>query len=326
MEFKLIDKEKAFTIISVNTTIISLIAACIFAYAVFINTTIQNAELKAFDEVSKINDILFEVHNCPYILFDQDDFNNRENLFKRVHFFSFFGWIVEMKNDEEYVDSQLNELSLKKDTFSLGQRALGVMGCIAGQYPFPNLFKKNKKNEYSLGRELSEPIIFSDLDDIRLWVKSMNEILNTYRSEFRGDGFLLDLLTDFSKSDHFLKLKDNFSKSGMVNRMILKPMVRGVGRPFFSKKSMDPISVYHDYMNGMYEVKDIVWSTNNYIKNVDALTKRYPSKSSLSFILFLIFLAFGFGVIYPLITEKVKRVFVLWLPLGIYMIIGIVIL
>ena len=239
-----------------------------------------------------------------------------------ISFFSLFGPFITTLD----VDDELETLSLKKDINSLSERALGAMSCLAGQYPFPNLFKETKENHYSFNPyDDGKPVIFSNLDEIRSWVESMKRIIKILSGEFRGDGHLLYLLTDFSKSEYVSKRKNDYMTQRTFRQFLLKPMTRGTGRPFMSILSLDPLKVYHDYMEKITEVKDIVWSTTIYIQSVDALTERYPSKRMLNLIFFLIVIAFGIGVIYPLIAEKMRRIFVLWIPLGIYTIIGILI-
>jgi len=102
-------------------------------------------------------------------------------------------------------------------------------------------------------------------------------------------------------------------------------MIRGAGRPFYTLGALDPVFVYNDFMAKIIEAQNIVWSTSNYVKRVDALARGYPSKPLLRWVFILIFIAFGFGVIYPIVAERVRRTHALWVPLFIYIVIGILI-
>jgi hypothetical protein len=86
--------------------------------------------------------------------------------------------------------------------------------------------------------------------------------------------------------------------------------------------SLDPLLVYGDFLDRLAEATSIVKSTQNYVKRADALGRGYPSKSRLEIILFLVAVAFICGVVYPIAAANVRRVFALWLPLLIYMLIG----
>lgn len=318
---KTIDKSEAFAITSINTTLISLIAACILAYVVFIYTSIQDAELKAFDEANKINNILFAVHDCPFRISEKSDVFDKAKLIKIIHHISLLGSIAgNIEINEEY-----KALSLPKDVDALSEKALGVMSCLVGQYPFPVIISKTEKNQYQFDRE-SKPIIFANLDELRSWVDSMNVIIHAFTSEFRGTGKLLELLTEFGKGDFVNSQKKAMMEYSTTSTMLLKPMLRGSGRPFITMEALDPVAVYNDFMDKLAEAQNIVWSTSNYIRRIDAQTIGYPSKVLLCLSLVFVVVAFVFGVIYPLVAEKVSRMWALGLPLLIYIVIGILII
>ena len=317
---KFICKSEGFAITSVNTTLISLIAACIIAYLVFFSTSIQNAKLKVFDEVNKINNILFVVHDCPFRASEKSEIYDKEKLFKIIMHISIFG-----SNAGKFeVDKEHKELSLPKDVDSLAKKALGAMSCLSGQYPFPVIIYKDEKNRTRFDRE-SKSIILANLDDVRSWIDSMNKIVRTFSHEFRGSGQLLNLFKEFGKGDFATNRRNSIIESPITGPMLSKPMLRGPGRPFMTLGALDPVFVYHDFMDKMAEAQNIVWSTSNYLRRVDAQIMRYPSNILLSVIFILVIVAFGSGVIYPLIAEKVRRIFALWLPLFIYLVIGVLI-
>lgn len=315
-----IDKSEAFAIASVHTTLISLIAACILAYVVFIYTSIQNAELKAFDEANKINDILFVVHDCPYRLSEKSEPFDKDKLLKIIDYISLLG----SNAGKLEVNGEHKALSLPKDVDSLSEKALGAMSCLVGQYPFPAIISRTEKNQYKFDRE-SKPIIFANLDEVRFWIDSMNVIIHAFSHEFRGTGKLLELLTEFGNGEFVTLQKKSMLEYPTTKPMLSKPMLRGRGRPFITLEAIDPVLVYNDFMAKMAEAQNIVWSTSNYIRRVDAQTIGYPSKILLSLSFILVIIAFVFGVIYPFVAERVRRLYSLWLPLFIYMCIGILI-
>jgi len=140
--------------------------------------------------------------------------------------------------------------------------------------------------------------------------------------EFIGiPGRLLALLEEFSKSALVSEQRDMIMKSPLLGPMVSRKLVPGFGT-HVTLDGLDPVLVYYDFLNRMAEATSIVKSTQNYVKRADALGRGYPSKLRSKIILFLIAVAFVCGVVYPLAAANVRRVFALWLPFLIYMLIG----
>ena len=303
---EILDKPDSLAIAGVHTTLIAVLVACLSAYVIFVYTTVQQAELKAIEEAEKINSIVFLVHQCPYRRVEQAEVFDREKL-------------IDMMRK---ITLGLDDPLLPKDLNGKAEKALGIMGALVGQYPFPVWYFKTKEGGFG-ARDEGEPISFANLNEIRAWLDSMHETTGALTTEVVGlSGNLLTLLTEFGRTAYVSQQRDIIIKSPLLGPMVSRKLVTGFGW-HVTLEGMDPVLVYHDFLNGMKESMSIVKSTQNYVKRADALGRGYPSKLRLRIVVFLVVVAFGCGVVYPLATVKVRRLLALWVPLVIYVLIGI---
>ncbi len=303
---EILDRPESLAIAGVHTTIIAVLVACLSAYLVFVYTTVQQAELKAIEEAEKINSIVFLVHQCPYRSVEQAEVFDKEKLIDMMQKITFG------------VDDPL----LPKDLNERAKKALGIMGALVGQYPFPVQYFKTKEGHPS-SRDEGEPISFANLNEVRAWIGSMHKTTGVFTPDIVGlSENLLTLLEEFGRSAYVSQLRDTIMKSPLLRPMVSRRLVTGFGW-HVTLEAMDPVLVHHDFLDGMKESMSIVKSTQNYVKRADALGRGYPSKLRLKIVFFLVFVAFGCGVVYPLARVKVRPLFALWLPIVIYVLISI---
>jgi hypothetical protein len=299
------DREVSLALAGVHTTLIAVLVACMSAYILFAYNTVQQAELKAIEEAEKINSIMFLVHQCPYGMVEITEVFDKEKLIDMMY----------------NVTHGLDDQSLPQDVDGKAQKAFGIMNALVSQYPFPTLQFKTKEGRFA-ARSDAEPMSFANLNEVRTWVGSMRQSTRVFLMEFIGTGRLLPLFKEFSKSEHVSKFKDTAMKSPILRSMVSRKLVPGFGT-HVTWESLDPLSVYYDFLNRIAEAMSIVKSTQIYVKRAEQLGSGYPSKLRLGIVLFLVALGFGFGVVYPLAAAKVRRAFALWLPLFIYVLIGV---
>jgi len=299
------DRSDSLAIAGIHTTLIAVLAACLSAYLVFTYNTVQQAELKAIEEAEKINSILFLIHQCPYRNVNQTELFDKEKLIDLMF----------------KITTGAEAPSVPKDVNGRAQKALGIMGALVGQYPFPVLYFTTKEGRYA-ARSEAEPVSFANLNAVRAWINEMQKTTAPFTPEFIGiPGSLSTLLEQFSKSTYVAGQRDMIMKSPLLATMASRKLVPGFGT-HVTVDSLDPLLVYGDFLDRLAEATSIVKSTQNYVKRADALERGYPSKSRLKIILILVAMAFICGVVYPLAAANGRRVFALWLPLLIYMLIG----
>jgi len=301
---KILDRPDSLAIAGVHTTLSTLLIACIAAYVAFVYTTVQQAELKAFEEAGKINSIVFLVHQCPYRRVEQAEVFDKERL-------------IDMMSK---VTDGRDDPSLPKDIDGRAQKALGIMGALVGQYPFPAWSFKTREGRHGV-RDEGESITFDNLNKVRAWVDSMQKTTRVFAPEFHGFGRLLPLFKEFGKGELVSKERDIIVESPLLRSMASRKLVTGFGW-HITLEGLDPVIVYYDFLNRIAEAASIVKSTENHVKHADALVRGYPSRLSLWVLFPLVFVAFGCGIVYPLAAAKVRRVFALWIPFFIYVLIG----
>ncbi len=301
---KTCDKQESLAIAGVHTTLIAVLVACLSAYVVFVFSTVQHAELKAFEEAEKINRIEFLVHHCPYGRIEQAEAFDKVGLLKMMH----------------SITAGIESPSLPRDIDASAQKALGIMSSLVGRYPFKERYFKTEQGRFA-ARDKGEYISFTGLDEVRAWINSMHETTRVFTPEFLGIGRLLPLLTEFSKSRHVAEEKDAIMKSPLIKALVSSKVVPGFGT-HVTVEGLDPVSVYNDFISKIEEVTTIVESTQNHVKRAAALRTAYPSRLMLIILLFIVFVAFGCGVVYPIAVARVRCVFALWLPFLIYVVIG----
>jgi len=248
---------------------------------------------------------MFLVHECPFRRLESGEALDKEKL----------------KDMWYKITMGVDDQSLPQDIDGKAQKALGIMGALVSQYPFPAWIFKTKEGSFGT-RSAPEPVSFANLDEVHAWVKDMRQSIVVFTSEFWGEpGILLALLKEFSKSERVSEQKELFMKSPMMSRKVIYGLEIHITRG-----GMEPLLVYSDFLNGLRETMSVVKSTEIYVKRAEKLGSGYPSKLRLGILLFLVVVGFCFGVIYPLTAAKVGRVFALWLPLFIYVVIGFLVL
>jgi hypothetical protein len=288
---KPLDRQEALALAGIHTTLVALLVACLSAYVAFVYTTVQQAELKTFEEAEKVNTILFLIHQCPYGIVSKAEAHDKHKLIDMMF----------------KINAGIDDPSIPSDVDGRTEKALGIMHNIVNQYPF--------------AAPEGEPITFANLDEVKAWIDSMHKTTRVFTLEFLGVGRLLALLKEFGKSTRVSDERDMILKSPLLGPMAITKLVHGFGT-HVTLEGLDPVIVYYDFVNRISEAMSIVRTTQNHVKHADALIRRYPSRLNLQLLYFLVLVAFGCGVVYPLAATKVCCVFALWLPFFIYVLIG----
>ena len=305
MDRKPLDRQESLAIAGINTTLVAVLVACLSAYIAFVYNTVQQAEIRAIEEAEKINSIAFLVHQCPFRNVEQTEVFDKEKL-------------IDMMSK---VTFGLDDSSLPKDVDGRARKALGIMGALVGQYPFPVLYFKTQEGRFA-ARSEAEPVSFANLGEVRAWIDSMHKTTAVFTTEFIGiPGSLLNLLKEFAKSAQVSEMRDTVIQSPLLRPMVSRKLVPGFGTHVTSE-ALDPVIVYYDFLNRIEGTMITVKMTQNLVKRADALEKGYPSRCILKIALLLVVVAFVLGVVHPLAAANVKRAFAVWLPFLIYVVIG----
>ena len=195
-------KKESIAIAGVNTTLFALLVTIVSVYMVFVNTSVQQIEVKAFAEAAKINNLDFIITDSPFGgVLDIDEKFDTDNL---LHMLLYIGYGAD-------------DPSVPKDMEARAQKAIGIMKALVSYYPFPELFFMTEDGGYA-PRDESKPVSFENLNEVKAWIQSMKIIFGNFSSEIMGDGKLLPLIKQYNNSQTYLEYKkDKYRYYGNIS-------------------------------------------------------------------------------------------------------------
>lgn len=282
-----IERPDTFTIAGIHTALLAILVAGLSVYVIFVFSKIQDLEMRALQEAEHINSIGYI--RSSYGLLTQEELFDREKLVKML--------------DSIMLGSE--DRSLPKGREERTAKSLAIMSVITHQYPFPELIFKTKDGRMAMGGE-PESIYFGNIEDVRQWVKAMDEITRPLKWWHILKGNFSIMLSEFSKSDEVIKIKELHKGFGLRDTLI-----KDDGTPFFSSEEDEPTAIYSGFINKLTSAKQIMKSTGYYLKQMDVLRAKYPSKATIFIGFLIVGVSFVFGVIVPISCQSVRNGIVL---------------
>jgi hypothetical protein len=290
---KIVSQPESINIAGIHATLLAIMIACLSAYVLFRFENVITFQMRAIKEAEKINEINF----ITYLhgrLEQEDDVWNKNKMVQTL------SDIMQGHDDR----------SLKIETRAT--RALGIMSAIVNQYPFCNRFFKPKPEDGHFGsRGIPDPIIFGDSEDVRKWVKEIDDIT----------GSLISIWTINNYSENLVNIMEEFSNTEMLisNKKTMTKMAAMISDiNIYTPVAIDPLSSCNDFFSKLIESRKIMNKAKYFIQQTDSFREKVSSVIFLCIALVMIGVIFIVGVIFPLTWPSVNSVYLLWIPFMFY--------
>ena len=281
---------RALGIAGIHATVLTILIGITSAYYIFTRDKIHEMEMQALREAEKINQVQFV---RAYYWPNADDFSKYNDPKTNP---GLFLWML--FSDRTQAQNPTPEIEIPKLPADRAEKALQIMNFLVHRYPFP---ESTSSSSGSVSFFPPKPLLFKDRAAIVKWSEDLERVVG---SMSMWPGVLgksvaeyLQALTSRNKelieqwkTDHFLQVQGH----------------------------IDPYLVYNDYIQNFGRAYEINQSVKFYLNKVDMLESRLVPKKQMLIVIGSTFLAFFCGVVLPLFTGRVRRVFLLWIPCGFY--------
>lgn len=285
-------KSELISIAGIHATLVAIMVACLSAYILFAFGNLQTFQMRAIKEAERINEINFLSYHHG-ILKQGDDVWNKKKMVEKLY-------NIMAGHDDRSVTIE-----------DRATKVLGIMNAIMSQYPFRNKFFKPDPKVGRFGsRGEAEPIIFGDFEEVRNWVKEIDDITGPLTSGWTAySNNLNNLMVEFSKTERYISNAKTTTKA-----IATSPRLKNI----FTPVSEDPLSSCHDFFSKLIESRKIMNETKYFIEQTDSYRGKVTSANLLFVTFGMIGLIFVFGVIFPLTQTSVSSLYLLYIPFIFY--------
>jgi hypothetical protein len=288
-----------------NLTSISIFFIFISSYLFFFYSEMKRLEWDLIQKAESINDVSFLTYisdntRKKAVVKNRDDLLVTSMCISRL-------LIKDLESpSNDYLSNGILPSHLDKDTICTipknrieqATMALGFLGDIVTQYPFPNTVEKRASGTY-----LPEyrHISFHDLAEAEKWIDEMSFTINQ-----------LNLISSF-----FIRFNNEqrFAEK-IINELRLETIKDG---SITLSPGFDPIEVLKRFFENFVQCKKIYFDVTNQSRRIQSFkSSLVPIKTVLG-IFFLLFLAYIIGVIFPLFLKKPSKLKLIVLTVPIHL-------
>lgn len=282
---------RAIAIAGIHATILTILIGITSAYYIFTQDKIHEMEMQALREAERINQVEFVrayYHPKPEEFLKYSDPKNLEQSMK-------LGVLLIMLFSDR---TQAPGMEIPKIPADRAEKALQIMNFIVHRYPFPESVSLSSS---SVSFFPPKPLLFKDRQEIAKWSEDLERVVG---SMSMWPGYLGKTINQYLQA-----LKSRNEK--LIAQWKIDHFLQVQGY-------IDPHFVFNDYMQNFRRVYEINRSVKFYLDKVELSEKRFVTKKQMLMIIGLTFLAFFCGVVLPLFTVRVWRVFLLLIPCSFY--------
>jgi len=301
---------KDLNLIGIHASILSIIIAFFAAYGFFVFGNLDELEYRAFSEYSKINDIELTFkyrsprHQFKHLL-DIPPKSQYQPVLDQIWNIAITDLMNTMYDDKKRVI----------ENAELGIQLLCNMTVLQNIFPYATRISFDTDGNV-LDKKNIDKIEISSLDNIRNWLKDIDKVLqNTMFIYSYRKGKLDELITSAS-----LAIEKKMPPFESENELAEK-YTPGDKKDILSWRKTIAPSLVNKFFQNIGETQKIFMNTKKIIDDYDLYNNRHINRTVFSIGLILTFLAFTVSVIFPLIFNSVPKLFDIWIPVSVYLII-----
>ena len=287
-------RSEVISIVGIHASLLAVLISGFSVYIIFVFSKVEEREMQALQEASKINEIKFVGSLFGEI--SSDEISDRKKLIRTLFL------NINCRDDAAIPNDPSRRIA----------QALGIMEALMRQYPYPQTIFKTPEGRLGIRSE-SEPIIFGDIEEVRKWVNDIDEITYPLMVSFKiGPTCFRSLLSNFNKLKWVIERKYR-------ERNILNEIKNSDGSCRYDNPTyLDPLANFEHFCGNLILSVGIMKKTKYYLNQADKFRSNYPSVFVLILGFLMVQLIMIFGIIIPLLSEKISIFFLLYLPLLFY--------
>ena len=294
------------SIVGIHASILSIIIAFLSMYGLFVFGKLDDLEHQAFSEALKINNVhLMYTYKSP-----RHQFIHLLNVEPKLRYLTVLDSIKNIFLSD-FNENYKNGMNPTSDFGEKGTNLLCNMTVLENIYPFATYiyFDENGK---VLDKETKEPVIFDSLNDIRMWIEDIDKIvLNIHFLYIAKQSKLTELFQEAEKAWHakYPVKEDELLSSGQYSSADIEDLMRG---------KLIINNFRNDFFENIAETQNILLRTRKILEDYDLYKNKHISKKAFSCWLLFACISFISSVIIPLLFNKTKRIFIIYIPLSFY--------
>lgn len=280
-------RSRALGIAGIHATVLTILIGITSAYYIFTQDKIHEMEMQALREAERINQVEFVrayYYPKPAEFLKYSDPKNVEQSMKLVVF------LIMLFSDR----TQAPGMEIPKTPADRAEKALQIMNFLVHRYPFPESVSLSPG---SVSFSPPKPLVFKDRVEVAKWSEDLDRVIGGMSM---WPGILSKTIDQYLQA---LKSRDEKLLTQRKSEYGLQ--VQGF---------IDPYFVFNDYLQNFRKAYDINRSVKVYLDKVGLLERRFVPKKQMLMAIGSTFLAFFCGVVFPLLTGRVWRVFLLLIP------------
>lgn len=298
---------------AIHATVLSILVGVFSAYSIYAYGEIRTKQQDAISKAEEINRIQFirseytpEGNDVVMAAGPKDIERLKANLRELI-----------MLTSQERGGLKIGEVTIPEDPAERAERILGIMNVVSHRYPFP----KDIEGSYQPSGKLSlishsffgpEPIVFTDIETLRQWLKDLGEVVRNLTLMTHAMPLFFPRMMNPYLEALTQREKENIEKAKE------DPRLRGMGE-------RDPFLIVKDFITGMSRVTEIYHSTLTALNRADKWQAGLISKPASLIILLSGLTIFMIGVVFPLVSIRLNAFFYIHLPLLYYTVVYIMI-
>jgi hypothetical protein len=282
---------RALGIAGIHATIITILIGVTSAYYIFTQDKIHEIEMQTIREAEKINQVKFAPSFYKPSRDDFSKYNEPKNIEQTINLLPFLYVLLSEANN-------LPGMEIPKTPADRAERALQIMSLLVHRYPFPESISEGSSFP-------PKPLQFRDKVVIAKWSYDLENLIRSMRLFiYMTPMFIGERMNEYFQA---LYIRDK----ELHERWKTNLGLQAVGY-------VDPYFLFNDYIRNLQRADEINRSVRFYLDKVELLERRFVTKKQMLVVIGFTFLAFFCGVVLPLFTGRVRRVFLLWIPCGFY--------
>ena len=294
-----INKTNPFYIAAINAAILTILFSNLILYNLSLNDKYYDLELKVFEQAEQINKLKFldttyfpkeDAYSVP-----KESINCCADLILLLSGFPNFRFSLPFSIISETQLVSGNDVP--KGSLERAELTLGLIQIITRSYPFPKGIAIWADGHDSMP---IEPIVFQNFSQVKVWIEELQYIIHILSPIPTLERYSSEYLIEYFKA------LDKIDKNRIENNEILQLNLLA---------ETDPYVILKNFSENLLKSEEIVASVKGAVKKFEYFQKHsVPSDKTLIIIYIAIFLVFIFGVILPILNNKVYNFFNIWIP------------
>lgn len=288
----------------VHTAILTILLATVTHYTLIYSARYQNLEAEVYKQAEQINKLSF----LPTMYFPKDEIyhlsGKNVELSNKLRTYCLDLAILLSEISPNPRNILISGNPIPKDPSERAELAVGLSNVIEHSYPFPKTIELFP-NAFLI-KPRAEAIEFNSISDVQKWLVDLQEI-----NQFLG------IIRDAMPIHYPKKIMSYFKALNKKNKIVTEKEDILASEGFDER---DPFIIFKNFRANLINAQAIEDSVKKSLRKLDKFKVNIPREGILKVGFVGIFIVFVIGVIWPMLINRVNKLFQIWVPSIFYLI------